>query len=1028
MICSNAGAQEITFARPVADRSISVSANHATKFRVGSYEVLHLHGGVRIRQARITATADEAIVWVEIPDSLEPGAPAQPYKVIVYLESDVLIEIRDLAGNAADSIRDDVWLGRLFTSASVDLSVRAEALGDNERPEIFRRAQMALEQGVNASVQQVQFQTAQSQMLISPQTGQLEQVPNLQPPDATFVEPTIPQNPPQQVLGLAAPSGGGSVPQTRINFSGRDSAADFNGSYQTNPNNPSERYFIGTGGVRVTIDSPEIARLEQFRTDTEKQIIILADNVVGWQTTLADGSTRWEMYLEGNVIFAKDKRIIYAKRMYYDPNFQQGTILDAEILTPVQKFKGLVRLKADVIQQVDANNLQAYGTAVTSSRMGVPRYWLQSEAVGLNRRQVPATDPDTGRPVFDAAGVQETDSEYFLEANQTRVYAGGVPVFAWPRMRMSLDDPSFYLNRFTVGNDNIFGVQVLTGWDMYQLLGIRNPPKGSTWTGILDGLSKRGIGFGSELEYQRDELFGIPGPVSGFYRGWFIHDTGLDQLGRGLFNLTPEETDRGRILARHQHQFAPGFQLKAELGYISDRNFLNQYFEKEWDQNKDAITGLWLQRNVDTQSLNLWGNYRINDFFTQTSWLPRFDQFVLGQPLARDRLVWYAHNQIGYGQLRVGDPPLNAAQAAAFAPLPWQADVQGLRTGTRQEIDLPVQLGPVKVIPYALGDAMYWQEALDGNDLFRVYGQAGVKASLPFWRVDPTIQSVLWNVNGLAHKVSIDVDAFYADASQDLDELALYDPLDDNAQEQSRSRFAFTTFGGVTPLEYDERFYALRSAMQGNVTAPSAEIADDLEMVTLGLRQRWQTKRGMPGQERIIDWITLDAQTAYYPKANRDDFGSNFGMLDYDFRWYVGDRFSVLSDGYFDFFGQGLRTASLGVQAGRPEVGNVFLGVRSIEGPISSNIMTISGAYRMSDKWGVTGISQFDFSQTGSIGNAINFIYIGESFLWKFGYTADFARENFGVRFGFEPRFLARSRLFNPGGVAIGPAGARWLE
>ena len=67
------------------------------------------------------------------------------------------------------------------------------------------------------------------------------------------------------------------------------------------------------------------------------------------------------------------------------------------------------------------------------------------------------------------------------------------------------------------------------------------------------------------------------------------------------------------------------------------------------------------------------------------------------------------------------------------------------------------------------------------------------------WRTDPTIQSTLWNVNGLAHKVTFDLDAFFADASQDLSDLPLYDPIDDDSQEHFRRRIADETFGILPP-------------------------------------------------------------------------------------------------------------------------------------------------------------------------------------------------------------------------------------
>jgi len=95
-------------------------------------------------------------------------------------------------------------------------------------------------------------------------------------------------------------------------------------------------------------------------------------------------------------------------------------------------------------------------------------------------------------------------------------------------------------------------------------------------------------------------------------------------------------------------------------------------------------------------------------------------------------------------------------------------------------------------------------------------------------------------------------------------------------------------------------------------------------------------RRGLPGQERIVDWITLDVEGSYFPDAERDNFGQEVGLLGYDFRWHLGDRFTVLSDGQCDFFADGLRTVSLSALVTRPAILRYLWGIRSIEGPISS--------------------------------------------------------------------------------------------
>ncbi len=132
----------------------------------------------------------------------------------------------------------------------------------------------------------------------------------------------------------------------------------------------------------------------------------------------------------------------------------------------------------------------------------------------------------------------------------------------------------------------------------------------------------------------------------------------------------------------------------------------------------------------------------------------------------------------------------------------------------------------------------------DQQDITRGYGQLGVRSSFPFWRVDPTVQSMLFNLNGLAHKVTLVSDLYWADASQSIEEFPLYDPLDDDSQEHFR--------GYLTPFPWsrDPRNYVFRAGMQGWVASPTAEMVDDVAAARLGIHQRWQTKRGLPGQQR----------------------------------------------------------------------------------------------------------------------------------------------------------------------------------
>src|SRR5262249_53358345 len=138
---------------------------------------------------------------------------------------------------------------------------------------------------------------------------------------------------------------------------------------------------------------------------------------------------------------------------------------------------------------------------------------------------------------------------------------------------------------------------------------------------------------------------------------------------------------------------------------------------------------------------------------------------------------------------------------------------------------------------------------------------------------------------------------------------------------------------------FDERFYALRRGLGSYVASPSTEIADDLFVTRLGAQQRWQTKRGPLADQHIIDWIVFNTDISLFPNPDRDNFGQVAGLFDYDFLWHVGDRTTLVSEGYMDFFGDAPKYFTVGSFINRPPRGSIYMGFRSLEGPITSNVL-----------------------------------------------------------------------------------------
>ena len=787
-----------------------------------------------------------------------------------------------------------------------------------------------------------------------------------------------------------------------------------------------EQIAMLDSGVNIIID--DVSGFGTVDISTDRIVIwTSADQVPALEPNAATtGDEPLEFYMEGNIVFRQQDRVIYAERMYYNVREEYGVVLDGEMLTPIPGYEGLVRLKADVLRQVDPFRIQGQSGAITTSRLGVPRYWLQSGDFvyeDLPEPGVSSVDPITGEP--------RVTSTKRVTSRSNRVYLAEIPVFAWPSLSANLERPSFYLESFRLNNDRVFGSQILTEWNLHQLLGHHTPARGTEWTLELDYLSKRGPAMGTNYTWDRDSVFHIPGPTFGFLHAWGIYDTGLDNLGKGRRAVPLETNNRGRILSRHRQFLHDGYQFTGEIGLVSDRNFLEQYYEEEWDEEKDQTTGVEFKKLTDNKSWSVTADVRVNDFFTQTNWWPRLDHFWIGQPILSDWLSWTEHTNVGYGKIQIADAPTNSKELAKFDPLAWEAEREGLRAVSRQRLDLPLQWGGAKIVPYALGEAGFWEQTLVDQDVTRLFGQLGVRASIPVVRINPNVSNRLFNVNGIAHKIVYESEFFWADADYELADMALYDRLDDDSTEFFRRRFFFDTFGGVPggdiPLKFDERFYAARTGLQRWVTSPSSEVAKDLMIWRIAARQRWQTKRGMPGNQRVVDYIKLDIEGNIYPDPDRDNFGQEIGLLNYDFRWHAGDRFTVLSDGMADFFSSGLRTVSLAGMISRPGTYRFIGGVRSIEGPFSSSILYGSTSYRLSPKWIVNYATSLDFGKTGNIGQRGQFVRVGESFLVGLGFNYDRSRDNFGVQFSVEPRFLA-GRLGRVGNVPILPVGYNGLE
>jgi lipopolysaccharide export system protein LptA len=990
----SSGNSIIFYPQQASNVPISVTAKTGTVRKHTSSDVYFLDGDCEIRQGNDVTVAPHAVVWVDHPKS-DPSALRE---VTVYLESPdknnpVVASIASY--NGGGRIVDRKWLGTFRTSAVITPFVIELKQQPHEiTPEIYNRAIAALHP--KSAIQQVAVTQEQNR------------------------DPASENNTGLQLEGR------------RI---GIHSRGDQPNSMQSvpDPSNANRSITVITNGVTITIeslgsndDSSSQFLLGQVQDISTDYAVVWASNIGLLQRgddNVQRNNDDFEVYLEGNIVYRDGDRTIYADKMYYDVKNKLGYIVGGEVISPIQSgnnlgLEGVARLKADVVRRQGDGTFEAENAMITTSLLGEPSYHLRSKSLTVNEKVTPILNPVTRMPVIDEdTGNARVDREMWLVAENNLIYAGRVPVFYWPWMATDLQDPVLYIKSAGYGSDDIFGNQYRTSWNPFQIFNIRKVPDGLSWGIDVDYFDKRGIGAGTDFGYNRETLFGIPGLTRGKIDFWGIYDTGKDVLTRNRRDLSFPDSYRYTLNWKHRQQLGnspDSWMFNAQVGKTSDANFLEQYYYNSWMTEPNRTTSVELKKTEGTHSLGVKAEYALDTTVTNTNTLPRLDLYTVGRSWLHDTLTWHSHTRLMYAQYNVLAPPTDPTDADLFNYLDYEVSngihypagaaaisAEGEVLSTRHELDLPFSLGALKVVPYVLGDFSHWGKVRDGGSLDRLYGQTGVRVNLPFWNVNPNVSSKTFYVNGLSHKVDLDTEFMYGSADKHIDKLIMYDPLDDWSTDSVRRRFS----GGVVPLQYDPRYYALRSGMGGNVASSIMDIADSLTMFRFGMTHRWQTKRGTSGHRNIVDWITLSTHFNYYPDESQNN-GQALGLIDYNLRWHVGDRFLVFSSGLFDTGSDSQKMVRAGLQTQRPGRGSLMVAADWFDGIVSKTYISLDTSYVVNKKYSLSYSTAYDVNDGINTGHNIGLVRTGESFTLFVGANYNESLNTWSFGLNLAPNFL----------------------
>ncbi len=949
-----------------------------------SERVFVLRDRCRIRQGRWELTARQMVVWRSF--TTHQGRTVE--KVLVYPEGDVRVTS---AGERSETPADKVFI-ELYSSVGVTMEARHNEPGHVSDGTVDPLHQRALSS--RGKVQQLAWNQpallapGKSRPLVGPEIDFDSLVPEVRP-----------------------------LATRHLMISPRSFGVGFSvSSFLSEETSPAEQVTVITQGVNIVVDG--VPGVQGFDTlgPQSGTVDISADQVVIWTQADASGKFSPEMfqdanaplqlYLEGNIEIRQGDNVMKASKAFYDVREDRAVLLDGELRVFVPDLEGTLKLRAEKIRQLSHDSYHAQNAWVTGSDFGVPTYRMEAGDIFLENRYDRNWIGRGDRSLDPQTGLSTPRATPWITSLDNRFRVGNTPVFMSPFLSMPAEDPHVPLESITFGGDQIFGAQVKTVWNMSKLLGLATP--NADWNMQMNAYSERGVWLGNDIYYGA----GRPGEVGSYYgegEATWINDYGRDNLGLDRRSLDVRNRTRGRVLWRHREQINSDLDWTAEVGLLSDRNFLEQYYENEFDRGKDNETLIGLNRIRDNTSASLMTRFQVNDFEYDTQWLPRGDFTILGEPLWGDWLLYSSRTSAGYGQLRPARAPDDPTDL--FVPLWYMPAAEGGVFNSRHEVSLPFSLGPVKFDPYMMGEAAFWQDdGFTNSSLQRFYGSAGVRGNVQLWQVFPNVRSPMLGLNGLAHKQTLGFDYYYADSSESLENIPQYNEFEENAQERFRTRLIFNTFGlmntAMLPGQFDPRNYALRSGAARNVSSPYFELVDSQHVLRLNWNHRLQTKVGPPERQRIKDWMTLDLGVSYFPNPGDDNFGSSFGLLTANYMWDVGSRTKILANGQFDFFDEAPQVWDVGFLSQRSTRGSVYLGYRNIQaGPLlDSQLLTGSLSYAMSEKWIASLGTAYDIAERQDRGQSLTLTSVRSDVLIHIGMSIDASKGNWGMGFMIEPR------------------------
>ncbi len=358
--------------------------------------------------------------------------------------------------------------------------------------------------------------------------------------------------------------------------------------------------------IDISADSMEYLEQGRLAVATGNVTIHEGDDLLQADYVTVNRDTR-DVYARGNVVFRRGGTLWQGEELRYNLSTKTGDFGE------FQAYTDPFYIRAEDSKRVSTNAYELTSMMISTCEGETPDFSLRARKATL-----------TDGTVVRARGVT--------------VNVGNVPILWLPRLNRDLGESRTYW-QFMPGYSSRHGAFLRSAYNYRIVPGFKG------WTDI-DLYSKKGVGVGQGFDWQSETN---PLPYSGSVRGYYIDD---QKPFRSEAERAREQdlvdNQRYRVKLAHNQSFTERDFVISEFNYLSDPEFLKDFFRPEYingvqPENRATLTHVG---NNFVAALQL--NARLNDFYDNVNRLPELTLKANRQELGDSGLFYESDNSASY--------------------------------------------------------------------------------------------------------------------------------------------------------------------------------------------------------------------------------------------------------------------------------------------------------------------------------------------------------------------------------------------